>query len=899
MYRWELIVEVVTDEAYDAWVESYDPTTGEYGIELTPTRYKLDTWGEEPIDITYQVADIRTLDNKKSSYSKSMSLPDTPNNRKVFDSLFWVNFDRGFNPKRKTKCYVKENGIITFEGYIQVQGFNNEGWNGPSYQVVLLSSLRSFKSSIADVLLQELDWSGIDEYWDYEHIQDSWNPAIIKEVFYPFIDYGWNIRMAYLSGWGLSYYSPGATAPIGASVFTENFYPAIYLKNYIDRIFQTAGFTYRSEFFNSDFFKALIIPYNGGRYMQRIDLNDTGKGSFAQDKYFSVGNNVDHTLLDNDYIITATTFNSLIKMNTATGAGLSDQPIPFWSTVNNNYTQNRTDVYSQMFQLSLKLRCVETVFGDPIDLSNPDPIANIEKVSLLICRKSTPFSSPTDLGDSQIERFIYYDPTIPAYEVYPKIASSYDDVSNVLTVDLDTLYNNESYHDYGYDNQYFPTHLVALGYGENLRYYLSIKQVSPGRPIKVEELSSSRLKNQISLNVIHQEKIDIKNIVPQNVKCYDLMQWVMNMFNLYIEPDKDDDSILIIEPRKDFINSGRTLDWSDRADIEQNIDMKIISEITNKLTEFKWNQGNDFLTKNYQVRYGYTFGEVTYNNLNEYASGKTAITTGFSSTPSTIIKGGLDPYIVPAPFLDDSAGIIIPDFTEDPTTPVYKLFPDADFKSSGVRILFAKKRMTCTFSIPNFYKEYFYFGLPGYGIQSTGLSAPAFPAGYYGKMEWYPYAGTLDDLYTPTFDLNWGAPLGLYYPYSVAGYSSPSVPTRNYPQYNLFNTYWYDYLSQLNNKTSRVITLTMKLSPEDIANFTFRDRIFLRVNHPRLGFSGGAYFTVNAITGYNPSTDAPCKVELLLLGDSGVLPATSIPSGGGGSVPVGGGGAESAPPPSS
>jgi hypothetical protein len=93
-------------------------------------------------------------------------------------------------------------------------------------------------------------------------------------------------------------------------------------------------------------------------------------------------------------------------------------------------------------------------------------------------------------------------------------------------------------------------------------------------------------------------------------------------------------------------------------------------------------------------------------------------------------------------------------------------------------------------------------------------------------------------------------------------------------------------LEELNARDSRIITLSTKLDARDIAEFSFKDRVFVQINHPRWGFASGAYFLVNKISGYNPSTLDPCKVELLLLGKANAQPVSS-PIGGGGSVPSG------------
>ena len=61
-----------------------------------------------------------------------------------------------------------------------------------------------------------------------------------KGYFYPLIDYG------YVSSNKIDYYYPTLR-------------PALYVREYIDKIITGAGYTYESDFFSTNFFKRLII----------------------------------------------------------------------------------------------------------------------------------------------------------------------------------------------------------------------------------------------------------------------------------------------------------------------------------------------------------------------------------------------------------------------------------------------------------------------------------------------------------------------------------------------------------------------------------------------------------------------------------------------------------------
>ena len=80
-------------------------------------------------------------------------------------------------------------------------------------------------------------------------ISNSWDNAGGSGYFYPLIDYGLYRETAVISGLNDDY-------EIGT------FRPALYVKEYIDKMFEAAGYSYTSTFFNTSYFKSLIIPYN-------------------------------------------------------------------------------------------------------------------------------------------------------------------------------------------------------------------------------------------------------------------------------------------------------------------------------------------------------------------------------------------------------------------------------------------------------------------------------------------------------------------------------------------------------------------------------------------------------------------------------------------------------------
>lgn len=88
------------------------------------------------------------------------------------------------------------------------------------------------------------------------------------------------------------------------------------------------------------------------------------------------------------------------------------------------------------------------------------------------------------------------------------------------------------------------------------------------------------------------------------------------------------------------------------------------------------------------------------------------------------------------------------------------------------------------------------------------------------------------------------------------------------PYDTLYNKYWQQYANQLYSSDARILTASFRLTTAEISTFEFSDKIYLF----------NTYWRVLEITGFDPTVDGVCKVQLLkILGtmrDCTYLPAT-------------------------
>jgi len=211
--------------------------------------------------ITYAVDDIREPGERSTSFSKTLILPGTARNNKAFGTAFMPssannysdlvsNFGANYNAAKGADCIVFADGMQVLKGVLRLLRVIED--NGRyEYEVALFGELSGFVNIVGAKKLNELDWSWeTDNYlkpWTWASVDQSWTDwqtAPGTGVLYPLIDYG--------------------TGSVNKHdwQFKPTFKPALYVYDYIRRIFRDAGYSFNCDLFETERFKRLIIPNN-------------------------------------------------------------------------------------------------------------------------------------------------------------------------------------------------------------------------------------------------------------------------------------------------------------------------------------------------------------------------------------------------------------------------------------------------------------------------------------------------------------------------------------------------------------------------------------------------------------------------------------------------------------
>jgi hypothetical protein len=323
--------------------------------------------------------------------------------------------------------------------------------------------------------------------------------------------------------------------------------------------------------------------------------------------------------------------------------------------------------------------------------------------------------------------------------------------------------------------------------------------------------------NQLSISIdsltpiiqplVDGDTITINDSIPKNIMQKDFLSSIMKMFNFYLYEDNTTQKFIKMTPYVDFYdtNVNNALDWTYKMDVGKPLVLKPMSELNARYYLFKYKDDSDYYNEQYRKRFNLTYGTNKFDTGFEFAKEETSVDLIFSSTPLVGYDAGGKVYPTIFKRTGDSVG------TGEETM------------DHNIRIM-QKKLIT---------------GVASYDITKTVSSTVVVLA---SKTE-YPYAGHFNDPYTPTIDINYAIPSLLYY--QPTNIDSIDV--------NLFTLYWIQYMYEIIDQDSRLLSANFRLNEQDINQLDFSKLIYIQ----------GVLYRLNKIIDYNATQRDTCKVELL------------------------------------
>jgi hypothetical protein len=552
--------------------------------------------------LTKKSYDIDNPSQLWSDYSKTIEVTGTSEVNILFGYLFNVNidiqntsqtnFNPDFNPNLKASARIDYYSRTLIDGYAQLTGIKIDDFNKISYTLTIYGSVLNLFNVVANKKLSELDFSEYNHTWNQTNIVNSWTPTLGSGYVYPMIDYG---ESPSYDLWNAS-----------------QFYPAIFAKEYWDRIFNASGFSYTSSFLTSDLFKRLIVPFSGTKpklteseiadrifYLSRATTTMTGSLPTNQNNVSSYPK-----LIYNDDS-SGNNFNTIgTDYNTTTGV---------WNVANEG---------RYIFRGSMTVELDKTVS------------------SILI--NDTPNNTNTRFKVAVVK----YDGT---YTVLETIMTEWDGYS----VGLVTVGTNSAPHSFQFEtNEHYlkSTDEVFLAVMGAETYYIWNKWNTNNRFDYIISVGSVFTIN-VDPNTIVGDTWQMNKSLPIDINQRDFIMGIFKMFNLFIDIDPDNPTNLIIEPYEDFFTGSD--DLTPYLDTSKPFEITPMGMLKGKRYEMKYKSDKDYLNERYEQAYGEVYGQKNADILNDFLIDTYTIQPIFSATPSSGNSGN-DRVIPDMSFIDQN-----------------------------------------------------------------------------------------------------------------------------------------------------------------------------------------------------------------------------------------------------
>ena len=677
-------------------------------IRLLVNNTPVDLSADFDISINKAIADIREPQSRSSEWTKTITIPGTAQNNKLFSHIFEVEhtirtstqFAPDFNPNKKADVVVLLDEIEQLRGFIRLIQINVTDSTAIVYECSLHGQTADLFTTIAERKLNALNFSEYNHTLSSGSVIDSWSNQIFKN--------GTPQAFAYGEGYMYAMIDKGYSKTQNITQFeVSSMTPCLYAKTVVDKIFSGAGYSYTADsYFNNDKFKRLVVtPPNGLTVSSAV---------IEQRRYKATRTTTQSLLLGT----------TLIFNNDSTSGNYDN---------GNNYN-NTTGAYvvpvagEYVFDLSLNMVCS---IGTYSPLYPPDnfTIAIGMYVNNILVKTGT-FQ----------QTFGVFPTTNDVHLVYSR-ANIGDSVTFKLTQVYDSLNN---------------TNLV------NSNFTLDL-------------LTNSFIENDSTAFTFgYGETVDFTQFLNSEVKQSDMLMSFVKMFNLYIEPDKDQPKVLRCVPRDDFYN-GVNVDWTKKLDYSQPVEIVPMGELDANPYMFSYKQGGDISNQEYQEMYQTTYGSRTYQVDNDFVKTEKKIDIVFSPTQIKNYPNAQKNFVLS--------------------------YVDSE-KDGDLRILY-------------------YSGL------QTGVSWRLYPISYmlpfYSNRASLPLTLHYDSIANPTFDILFGMPreLGV-----GAGYK--------YGNSNLVTNFYYRFITEITNKNSKIVRAYFRITPSDWFNLQFKNLYFFEGQYWRL-----------------------------------------------------------------
>jgi hypothetical protein len=530
---------------------------------------RLDLSQDLSSEYTYTIDEIQDFAARNTNFSKTIILPGNAVNNKLFGHIFEFNSANFYNPaednvgynynaSKSASCVIYVDKIQIFKGIIRLLEITIDR-GSIEYECVVFGELGGFVTALNNYKLEELDFSQYNHNWTYQNILASWEQASGTTAsgmgyYYPLIDYG----QVSTNKKHWSY---------------KAFRPALFVREYVDKIITEAGYTWESDFFNSDLFKRLVIPNNQKYLGNYSDISFYGTFENIQRSYS--GSPTPRPLLAIYDIVNSGYFTASNGLTRFTYTGSQSLTIAFEFTIIGN-----TSDFTDITMLKNGVSATTVFFGsgdfDVVETSQYVTLATNDYIEFRLGWQTWATGDP-----------IYLETSL--FEVRFKTSS---------------------------------TQAVPLQYGEAIIINNSIP-----RGVFQRDFISSIMK-MFNLYIVEDSQREKHLKIIPFIDFYTTSANFLQVTDLEEELKIDDTFLLLL----DDYNSTH-IDWTYKIDRNKPFKIKPMSELNGRFFEFRYKQDADYYNEDYNKKYALGYGDYIEDTGFEFANDIKKTELVFAATP--------------------------------------------------------------------------------------------------------------------------------------------------------------------------------------------------------------------------------------------------------------------------
>ena len=555
--------------------------------------------------LNFSIGDIRDISKRTGNFSKTITLVGNSNNNNLLNHYYDVNIQAGtFNINQLTSCDVIQDGIpVMTNATLQLINIKKSQLTSAyeqmvEYEVLIKEDRGTFFTDISNKYLNDIDFSDLDHYVDAQVVIDTFGYSVTDGYKYVM---PYNIDNQYQLNW---------------------FKPAIYAKNYFDRIFATAGYSYTWDGLVDAKFDKLLIPYNGDQNI--VDWNDVyveaeisgfsytksyapsmqqiGFFDFVVEPWTEIsdpGGLFGNASYSTPQWIGAGSGESYIWEVTVTGTVQLENICPVNLHIQGGFKRAYVPYFDIRVNAFHNIRCLSS--------------------SGLIVQYTQANPFPANSLSS----------TYSFTEVFTLSATTDGSTAGGIDVnDVQTIFGGVRSHVIN------PDGTIQFVGPVSTTWVTNSFGTSTGAPEVTVNISSASLTIRPSDNIpLNSGVTTMNNFIPEKIKQSDFIKSIFMMYNLYATANPNNQNNLILISRDEYYDAGKAVDWTNKLMKDKEQSMIFIPELNNKKLRLTYKADTDSPNTVYTGITNEIYGQVEVTFDNEYVKGIDVKELIFSPTP--------------------------------------------------------------------------------------------------------------------------------------------------------------------------------------------------------------------------------------------------------------------------